>query len=377
MTRDFTADEVAEVMAESTAVDHDRPRRRSRKDGSGSRGTGEPPPREPPPRDEPPPDDDGGRLLFETGARLLSEIPRDPPPPRRLGRWQQDALNIVFGPGGVGKGILVAADIGRLVAEGERVYIVDYEDHPDEWSRRVIALADLDVGGSVLHVAPLDPRRWKGRTGALWDIAPRLRAEADDFGATWVVVDSIGPACFGSDFAKDPNVPTRYKQAVALIGRSCISIGQVNRAGDLRYPFGSVLWHYQVRGSVSIQVPPGGTRGTHLLLTDRKGNNYAQAERVQAEVIWLDDLPRSIDEQPYLLALADRIAEMLGDRAMTSGDVTAELNAEAETGDDRVEAGTVRKTLRRGLVDRPRSPRLFGVTGVGKSALFSRWNGEA
>lgn len=324
--------------------------------------------REPTPAPVPEAEERGVRA--RTGARELADIDPSPAPPRRFGRWEEGAHSLLYGTGGVGKGLVIAWDIGRLVADGERVLIVDYEDHGDEWSRRVGAMAGADARGDVLHVAPLDPGRWRGPTGPLWAIAPALRELADDFGATWVVVDSIGPACYGADYARDGNVPTQYAGAVRLVGRSTISIGQVNRAGDMRYPFGSVVWHYQARASWSIETAPGGERGTSLLLTDRKSNNHARAERVQADVTWFEDLPREVAERPYLLALADRIAIVLEDGPRKAADVVSELNAEAESESEMVAAAVVRQALRRGLVATGRTPKRFTVAGKGKDAVW-------
>jgi hypothetical protein len=296
------------------------------------------------------------------GAWVLSDVPTAAPPERRFGRWDT-GHNILYGRGGVGKGLLVASEIVRLTNDGERVMVIDYEDHPDEWSRRVQAL-DGDRS-AVLHVAPLDPERWKGKTGALWEVAPRLRALADDFGATWTIIDSITPACFGADVIA-AGTPHQYGGGVSIIGRPTISIGQINRAGDLAYPFGSVHWHYQIRASWSIETPPGGLRGTNLLLTDRKANNYAMAERMQADVTWWDDLPRELSERPYHLAVADRIDIILGDRSMTAADVTAALNEDAEVEADKTSQPTVRKTLKRGITQR------YTVTGTGRNALWSK-----
>jgi hypothetical protein len=304
-----------------------------------------------------------------SGAWVLSDVRTGPPPPRRYGRWDA-GHNVIYGRGGVGKGLKVADDICTLVSEGERVLIIDFEDHPDEWARRIQSLGGTDIRAAVLHVSPLDPERWKGRTGAIWDIAPRLREVADAFDASWVVVDSISPACYGTDISA-PGTPQAYGQAIALIGRTAISIGQVNRAGDLRYPFGSVLWHYQVRASWSIETPPGGTRGTNLLLTDRKANNYAQAERVQCDVTWWEDLPRRVDELAYHLALAERIAIVLAENAKTAAEITADLNEEAEADDDKVLQATVRQTLNRGLIATTRHPQRFTAKGTGKTAAWS------
>ena len=62
---------------------------------------------------------------------------------------------ILYGTGDIGKGALACRWISDLVLAGHRVLILDYEAHPEEWSRRVASLApDVHRGDAVRHLAP-------------------------------------------------------------------------------------------------------------------------------------------------------------------------------------------------------------------------------
>ena len=57
----------------------------------------------------------------------------------------------------------------------------------------------------------------------------------------------------------------------------------------------------------SAERAPGRDRDNlqGILLTDRKANNYARAERLLVNVEWRDNLPVEVQEQPYAMALAE------------------------------------------------------------------------
>src|SRR5262245_26422680 len=94
-------------------------------------------------------------LADRLGARLLSEISTAPAPPLICDRLDPHGHTILYGTGGVGKGVLVTSWIARMVAEGHRVLLVDYENHPEEWARRYAGLRGAQGVEAILHVAPL------------------------------------------------------------------------------------------------------------------------------------------------------------------------------------------------------------------------------
>src|SRR5439155_25232575 len=103
------------------------------------------------------------------------------------------------------------------------------------------------------------------------------------------------------------------------------------------------------------------------LLTDRKANNYARAERTLVSIEWQDNLPATVSEQAYAMALAEQIESVLMTESMTVAEILEELNEELDDEAQKVKGDSVRKALRRSLHSRP--PR-FAVSGKGSTA---RW----
>ena len=130
-------------------------------------------------------EDDGWAesLQERLGARLLSELPTDPPPPLLVERLDPLGHTILYGTGGVGKGTVATAWSAGLVTAGHRVLILDYENHPEEWARRYRGIAGVDGADSILWVAPLTAD-WHGERGSLWRQAEDIRALATSWGAT-------------------------------------------------------------------------------------------------------------------------------------------------------------------------------------------------
>ena len=303
------------------------------------------------------------------GARWLSEVDASPPPPRLRDRYDPKGLSVVYGPSGVGKGVLLSTDIVELVHMGHRPLIVDYESHADEYARRITAIGGPEVVSKVLVVTPIDREFWKGPSGPLWDVAAALRALVEREDRTVMIVDSLGPACMGMGM-NDPETPQRFTEATQRICPLTIAVGQVNRAGDLSSPFGSVFWKYWSRAMWSAERAPGRDRDNlqGILLTDRKANNYARAERLLVNVEWRDNLPIEAQEQPYAMALADQIEAVISLRQLTVAEIVEVLNEEVDEDAHAVKPDSVRKALRRGMNGKP--PR-FAVEGKGSTAKWS------
>lgn len=300
-------------------------------------------------------------IIQRTGALSLSDVPTDPPGPLLRGRLAPGDHTILFGTGGVGKGTYTTALIAGLAADGHRVLILDYENHGDEWARRYHGLAGTSGMDAVLWVAPL-AASWTGRRGALWEQEADVNALAVDFGATYIVIDSIVPACAGHD-PMDTATVSRYGAVLEYLGLPVLSLAHVTKAEDLRYPFGSVFWHNLARITWSMAKD-----GPRVILTHRKANSYQNAGRIAVTTTWLDDLPREVREEPYSAVIADRIEEILS-VPMTVAAIVAGLNEDVEEDARPVKSNTVRTALRRGLAA---IPRRFAVAGTGDTATWSK-----
>jgi len=279
-------------------------------------------------------------IMARTGARCLAEVSTAPPPAPLLGHLDPQGHTILHGMGGVGKGTLAAWWIVDLVAAGHRVLVVDYEGHPEEWARRIYGLGGAQAVEAVLHVSP-SSAGWTDRRGAIWDQAADLHALAVAWGATYMVVDSIVPACGGTDPLK-PEAAGQYAAALIGIGLPTLSLAHVTKADNPVYPFGSIFWHNLARMSWSL------TRdGETVQLACRKANNYDHLGRFVVTTTWFEGRLGEVDLTPYSVVLADRIAETIAPDPLTVAEIVDRLNADEDEGG--VKAGSVRTALRRGL----------------------------
>jgi hypothetical protein len=261
--------------------------------------------------------------------------------------------------------VLAAWWIVQLIEADQRVLIIDYEAHPTEWSRRIGSLIGTGAMTDVFYVAPLTPE-WTATRGPLWETAHLIRSIAEEIGATYIVIDSIVPACAGMD-PTQPEVASQYASALQLIAHPALSLAHVTKADDARYPFGSVFWHNLARSTWSLSA--AGERGSHgMVLTHRKHNNYPNLGKYQLTVAWRDGLPVGVQERAYSPALAERIGLLLGDDALTVAEIVAAINDDLEEGSEAVKPDSIRKALRRGLTE---SPQRFAVIGAGTTARWS------
>lgn len=301
--------------------------------------------------------------IVRTGARALADIDPSPPPPLLIGRLDPAGHTILFGPGGSGKGTISASWIVDLARADQRVLIVDLEDHPEEWARRITSLGGADIAAAVTIVRPYSPA-WQGARGTLEQMADDLRELAGAVGATIIVIDSAGMA--GGDPLK-PEAPMSYGRALQRIGLTALTIAHVPKNTDMVTPFGSVFWHNLARVTWSL-APQGEDAGHTVLLTCRKANGYAKPGRELLTVTYDDrGLPRDVLARSYAAVLADRIADVL-DAATDPLSPRQIVDALADDDDgEQVKADTVRKTLRRGLTA---TPQRWTCTGTGQG---QRW----
>lgn len=292
-------------------------------------------------------------IIERLGARSLIDVESGPPAPLLAGRLDPSGHTVLFGAGGAGKGTLVSEWIRLLVQDGHRVLIADYENHPDEWARRIDALGGDAVRSAVLYVAPLTSA-WQGRRGPFWKHAPELRELIAEWEATVLVVDSIVPACAGTDPMKPESVAL-FIGGVELIGLPTLALAHVTKADDLRYPFGSVFWHNLSRVTWSLQRD-----GERSMLVNRKANSYAVGGRYVVEVTYSDDRPVSVWERPYSAVLAERIDEVLAGESRTLAEIVSALNADADEGQATVKANSVTAALNRG---RKAAPPRYDLAG--------------
>ena len=269
----------------------------------------------------------------------LSEYPTTPPAPTLIGRLDPDEATILYGPGGIGKGTLAVSWAVQLASHGRRIAILDYEDHPHEWARRVFGLGGTDAQGSILHLSPNrayppGPRGYAGLAGH----ADQVRIELDEFEVDYVVIDSAVMAAPGEPGS--PEAAQAYFAALQRLGRPSLTLAHVNRQHDVRYPFGSIFWHNLARVTWSLTED-----GEAVKLHNRKANNYAWLGAYTVATTWWEGSLREVTERPYLTTLTERIADALSTGPATLDEVTAALTGEGQS----IKRNSVVQALRRGL----------------------------
>lgn len=267
---------------------------------------------------------------------LLSSISTAPPPPMLIDRLDPLGHTILYGTGGVGKGALSCWWIANLVRDGRRVLILDYEGHPEEWSRRIAALAP-DVHGSdaLRHLAPTDP---------LARAVPEVLWTCDTYDLDYLVIDSAVMAC-GTDPLK-PEAAAIYAAALVVLGRPALSLAHVTKVDDPRYPFGSVFWHNLARMTWSLTGVEDET-----LLKHRKHNNYPSLGTFAMSATWQDGYLREVWERGYSMTVIQRAVDVLEDGPLDLAEILARVN----DGDHKpIDRDTLRRTLARNIPGRLR-----------------------
>jgi hypothetical protein len=290
------------------------------------------------------PDDDSW-----LGAVPLSDIEPADPEPLLMGRIHPSGHTILYGTGGVGKGVVAASWIAELTSGDapRRVLLLDYEQNPDEWARRVAAF-----GGDPSLVLIANPHglSWRGTRGPIWKQAGELAALAERWQADFVFVDSIVMAAAGAKDPYSPEAPALYASALELIGRPTVSLAHVNRSDDGRYPFGSVFWHNLARITWSLEAPEDGAQVR--VIRNRKANSYKVAPAQTIDWAWVDDeeqLPSDLKYSDLVPSSMERVfyaLARLGGKASLDA-VTAELPADGFEGMTKSGVGKVLKRYSR------------------------------
>jgi hypothetical protein len=264
---------------------------------------------------------------------LLSGISTDPPAPMLIDRLDPEGHTILYGTGGVGKGALASNWIAQLVQSGHRVLILDYEGHPEEWSRRIASLApDVHRGDAVRHLIPREP---------LAVAAAEITWTCATYDLDYIVVDSVVMAC-GADPMK-PEAAAAYGAGLVEINRPVLSLAHVTKIDDPRYPFGSVFWHNLARMTWSLTGSE-----TEVLLKHRKHNNYPGSGTFTVTVTWEDGYLREVWEKGYTMTVLQRVLDALDDVGSLSFDQIMDvLNDEDHKP---VSRKTLQQTLSRALV---------------------------
>jgi hypothetical protein len=287
-----------------------------------------------------------------------------------------EGATCLFGRGGVGKGVVACYLIGRLVAAGHVVMVVDYEGHEREWGSRLRGFGLTEDELAKVHYRAPFGSDWTAPTGALSAVASLLREDAARVGATYVVVDSYTVATSNGDTMGGEAAAREYFAALTIIGLPSLTIAHV-RGDSPRFPdrpFGSVFVHNLARETWAVErlgdepdTDPDLLRvGPHVVeleLRNRKANGGPKlAPEFLTFSFYADGTIEATDRRPSGRAIADLAADALADGPLTVPKIVAAIRE--DTG-ERVDEDTLGRTLRRSsgrfVADKSKRPHQWSI----------------
>ena len=194
------------------------------------------------------------------GTISALELPSDAPPDMLLDGWlHPEETTILYGKGGVGKGVTSAWLAGRLVTEHNlRPYILDYENHEREWGTRLAGLHENDVRKAIQYGCPYS-RRWTEKKGPLITIVDVVAEEMARVRSDYLILDSYSAATTTNDKLGGQESAIELAEALARIGVPVLLTAHV-AGGQQRHPdrpFGSVFVHNLVARRTWSVEPDG------------------------------------------------------------------------------------------------------------------------
>lgn len=198
------------------------------------------------------------RSEFDIGHKTLADLSTGPAPDPLIGDFlTQDEPTILYGPGGIGKGMLSVYFAHRLVQSGRTVMVIDFEGHEGEWGRRARDMGFTDDQLKRVHYREPYGKSWKApATGPLTDIADLIKRDCDDLNVSVIIIDSYTAATSNADQMGGQAAASEYFTALAKIGRTSLTIAHVAGNADKfpAKPFGSVFVHNFARETWAINA---------------------------------------------------------------------------------------------------------------------------
>jgi hypothetical protein len=162
---------------------------------------------------------------------------------------------VIYGKGGVGKGLFASYLVKRLIEAGHIVLLVNFEGHEREWGFRLRGLGLTDEQLDRIHYLAPFGQDWTAPTGSLADVADLLREEASRLGASYLIIDSYSVATSTGDTLGGMPAATEYFNALTRIGLPSTTLAHVAGATG-RFPdrpFGSVFVHNLARETWAVE----------------------------------------------------------------------------------------------------------------------------
>lgn len=268
---------------------------------------------------------------------------------------------IFFGDGGASKSLSGLYFAGRLVQQGHRVGLFDWElDGADHRVR----LEDL-FGSAMPDV------KYKRCDRPLSYIQEAVLRDVRNERLDYVIFDSIAFACDGKP--EDADVAARYFQATRRLGPiGTLHLAHITKGdqGDQK-PFGSAFWHNGARATWFMKIAENALGGDSCTVAfyNRKANLGARRPAVGFEITFGSDQTvyrrvevADVEALAVTLPLWQRVLNLLKHRSpLTYAAIANELDAKVDT---------VEKTVTRS------KGRLFtkvtGADGITRVALVER-----
>lgn len=174
--------------------------------------------------------------------RTLADLDTTPPGDLLLDMLEPEGPTLIYGAGGVGKGMTATWMMRDLVKTGLRPLVYDAENRPKEWARRAHGLG-IDRG-RVVYMQPHElPTKLQGKP--FWDVAPHVAQVAEAAECGVVIIDSVLAAVGVAEerLKSDASAPYRYVAALDnVLGLPSVSIGHTAKNQPEGEPYGSVAW---------------------------------------------------------------------------------------------------------------------------------------
>jgi hypothetical protein len=317
--------------------------------------------------------------LPSIGARTARDLACGLPPDQLAGEFlTPEGATILYGKGGVGKGVLACWFIGQLVAAGHIVLLVDFENHEREWGSRLRGLGLTDEQLDRVHYrAPFAPD-WEAERGSLYQVAHLLRIERHELEATYLVVDSYSVATSTGDTMGGQTAAQEFYNALSVVGLPSLTVAHVAGAA-VRFPdkpFGSVFVHNLARETWAVEAVNDDDDGfdadldrfgphvVGLELRNRKSNSRAKVGPQFVAFSFFPNGSIEVDRSApgmTLASLADGI--LTTTPGMTTKEIAAAIREDTGKAYD---ADDIRKTMarepRRFAVDKGKRPHRWSVS---------------
>ena len=258
------------------------------------------------------------------GTMTGCDLPSGAPPPMLLDGWlHPEATTILYGKGGVGKGVTAAWHVLRLVREGHVVMILDYESHPREWGSRLRGLGATDDELRSIHYRAPYGAEWTDAKGPLVKVAHPGREDVARLSVTYLVVDSYSTATTTGDAMGCQEAAIELANAFARLGTPALLLAHVAGGGPRHpaKPFGSVHVHNLVtRRTWSVEADgedePDGPYAPHVLRLEYRNQKHNDGPRIPDRHLTVsfypDDHIEIAEDAERKRSLADMAADVLG-----------------------------------------------------------------